>query len=74
MLPLLPSVAHELLLLYKPLLSYSNNQVLELSSLLGIIQYSSSAYRDHKGLGFLVPKYHPKTSLIFTLWHLGRIG
>jgi len=38
------------------------------------IQYSSTVHRDHEGLGFLVPKYHPKISLIFTLWHLGRIG
>ena len=31
-------------------------------------------YRNHEGLGFLAPKYHPKTSLIFTLWHwLGTI-
>ena len=33
---------------------------------------SSTIYRDHEGLEFLAPKYHPKTSLIFTLWHLGR--
>ena len=28
-----------------------------------IIQYSSTVYRDHKGLGFLAPKYHPKNQL-----------
>ena len=38
-----------------------------------IIQYSSTVYRDHGGYGFLALKYHPKTSLIFTLWHLGSI-
>jgi len=32
-----------------------------------IIQYSSTVYRDHDGLGILVPKYHPKTSLILIL-------
>jgi len=26
---------------------------------------------DHEGLGFLVPKYHPKTSLIFSEGWLG---
>ena len=25
------------------------------------IEYSSAVYRDHTGLGFLDPKYHPKT-------------
>ena len=30
-----------------------------------IIQYSSTVYRDHGGQGFLAPKYHPKTSLIY---------
>ena len=30
--------------------------------------------RDHRGQGFLALKYHPKASLIFTLWHLGSIG
>ena len=28
---------------------------------------SSTVYRDHEGLGFLAPKHHTKTSLIFTL-------
>ena len=40
-----------------------------------LLQYSTVVvYRDHEGLGFLEPKYHPKASLIFTLENLGRIG
>ena len=39
-----------------------------------LLSYSTVVlYRDHEGLGFLAPKYHPKTSYN-TLWHLGRIG
>ena len=38
-----------------------------LIAIANIIQYSSTVYRDHEGLGFLAPKYHPKTSLIFNL-------
>ena len=52
---------------------YSDNLIL-LWMMMIIIQYNSTVYSDHKGLGFLAPKYHPQTSLIFTLWHLGRIG
>jgi len=32
-----------------------------------ITQRSSTVYRDHEGLRFFVPQYHPKTSLILTL-------
>jgi len=32
-----------------------------------LIQYGSTVYKEHEGLGFLTPKYHPKTNLIFTL-------
>jgi len=28
-----------------------------------IIEYSSTVYRDHKGLGFLAPKLHPKNQI-----------
>jgi len=38
--------------------------------LLSMLSYSTVVlynYRDHEGLEFLDPKYHPKTSLIFTL-------
>ena len=33
---------------------------------LTIIEYGSTIYRDHEGLGILAQNYHPKTSLIFT--------
>jgi len=42
-------------------------------SLLLVIQYSSTVYMDHEGLGFLFPKYQPITSLTFSLCHLDRI-
>lgn len=29
--------------------------------------YCRTVYRDHEGLGFLAPKHHLRTSLIFTL-------
>ena len=39
-----------------------------------IIQYSVVLYRDHGDQGFLVLKYHPKTGLTFTLYHLSSIA
>ena len=45
-----------------------------LQSIGTIIQYNSTVDRDHKGLRFLAQNYHPKTTLIFTFCHLGRIG
>ena len=39
-----------------------------------IIQYSSTVYKDHKGLVFLSPKKSPQNNLTITLWHLGSIG
>jgi len=37
-----------------------------------IIQYNSTVYRDHGGLGFLALKYHPKASLIFSYFVTSR--
>ena len=58
-------------MLYKAALILSIVDVTVRNSSVSIIAinilYGSTEYRDHEGLGFLAPKYHPKPSLICDL-------
>ena len=64
-LQLFTYLIHQSLILCTTTASCQNPQILLNYQTTFIIQYSSTVYRDHEGLGFLAQKYHPESSLIF---------
>ena len=64
-------LAHNIILLYNYIQLYITSIRKTHSDFRDRSYHTYGVYRDHTGLGFLA---YPKTSLIFTLWHLSSIG